>query len=151
MMFRHLLRQRDVLNNPTVEMDILAMAGDFDEQRPPRREDDMPMHRRRGASSTTHKDVLQEAEGADQKDRSAAHSDASPIPIARDLPESPTEDGRHAPTCESRAWRHIHVADVAMHRRVVYVSAAWAASRVSQISVTIVLPTNDSDKARKAV
>ena len=42
MMFRHLLRQRDVLNNPTVEMDILALAGDFDEQRPPRREDDMP-------------------------------------------------------------------------------------------------------------
>jgi hypothetical protein len=42
MMFRHLLRQRDVLNNPTVEMDILSLAGDFDEQRPARREDDVP-------------------------------------------------------------------------------------------------------------
>ena len=42
MMYRHLLRQRDVLNNPAVEMDILSLAGDFDEQRPPRREDDMP-------------------------------------------------------------------------------------------------------------
>ncbi len=42
MMYRHLLRQRDVLNNPAVEMDILSLAGDLDEQRPARREDDMP-------------------------------------------------------------------------------------------------------------
>jgi hypothetical protein len=42
MMFRHLLRQRDVLNNSAVEMDILSLAGDFDEQRPARREEDMP-------------------------------------------------------------------------------------------------------------
>ncbi len=42
MMFRHLLRQRDVLNNSVVEMDILSLAGDFDEQRPARRDEDMP-------------------------------------------------------------------------------------------------------------
>jgi hypothetical protein len=42
MMLRHLLRQRDVLNNEAVRMDLLGLAGDLDEQRPPRREDDAP-------------------------------------------------------------------------------------------------------------
>ncbi len=42
MMLRHLLRQRDVLNNEAVHMDILALAGDLDERRPARREDEMP-------------------------------------------------------------------------------------------------------------
>jgi hypothetical protein len=42
MMLRHLLRQRDVLNNHDVEMDILAMAGDLEEQRPVRRDEDLP-------------------------------------------------------------------------------------------------------------
>jgi hypothetical protein len=42
MMLRHLLRQRDVLNNHVVEMDLLALAGDLDEQRPVRREEDLP-------------------------------------------------------------------------------------------------------------
>jgi hypothetical protein len=42
MMLRHLLRQRDVLNNHYVEMDILALAGDLDEQRPVRRDEDLP-------------------------------------------------------------------------------------------------------------
>ncbi len=42
MMLRHLLRQRAVLNNHQVEMDILALAGDLDEQRPSRRDDDVP-------------------------------------------------------------------------------------------------------------
>jgi hypothetical protein len=42
MMLRHLLRQRDVLNNEAVRMDILGLAGDLDEQRPSRRDDDVP-------------------------------------------------------------------------------------------------------------
>lgn len=42
MMLRHLLRQRDVLNNHAVEMDILALAGDLDERRPVRRDEDYP-------------------------------------------------------------------------------------------------------------
>jgi hypothetical protein len=42
MMLRHLLRQRDVLNNEAVRMDLLGLAGDLDEQRPVRRDDDMP-------------------------------------------------------------------------------------------------------------
>lgn len=42
MMVRHLLRQRDVLNNEDVRMDILALAGDLDEQRPARRDEDVP-------------------------------------------------------------------------------------------------------------
>jgi hypothetical protein len=42
MMLRHLLRQRDVLNNHYVEMDLLALAGDLDEQRPVRRDEDLP-------------------------------------------------------------------------------------------------------------
>jgi hypothetical protein len=42
MMLRHLLRLRDVLNNEAVRMDLLGLAGDLDEQRPVRREDDIP-------------------------------------------------------------------------------------------------------------
>jgi hypothetical protein len=42
MMLRHLLRQRAVLNNHYVEMDLLALAGDLDDQRPVRRDDDLP-------------------------------------------------------------------------------------------------------------
>jgi hypothetical protein len=42
MMLRHLLRQRDVLSSQVVEMDILALAGDLDEKRPARREEDIP-------------------------------------------------------------------------------------------------------------
>lgn len=42
MMLRHLLRQRDVLNNEAVYTDVLALAGDLDERRPPRREEDAP-------------------------------------------------------------------------------------------------------------
>jgi hypothetical protein len=40
MMLRHLLRQRDVLNNEAIRMDLLGLAGDLDEQRPARRDDE---------------------------------------------------------------------------------------------------------------
>jgi hypothetical protein len=42
MMLRHLLRQRDVLNNELVYIDVLALAGDLDERRPQRRDEDVP-------------------------------------------------------------------------------------------------------------
>ena len=41
-MLKHLLRQRDVLNNEIVHMDVLALAGDLDERRPVRNEDAAP-------------------------------------------------------------------------------------------------------------
>jgi hypothetical protein len=42
MMLRHLLRQRDVLNDESVYTDVLALAGDLDERRPQRRDEDVP-------------------------------------------------------------------------------------------------------------
>jgi hypothetical protein len=42
MMLRHLLRQRDVLNDESVYIDVLALAGDLDERRPVRRDEDVP-------------------------------------------------------------------------------------------------------------
>jgi hypothetical protein len=42
MILRHLLGQRDVLNNEVIHMDMLALAGDLDERRPVRNEDDAP-------------------------------------------------------------------------------------------------------------
>ncbi len=42
MMLRHLLRQRDVLNDESVYTDVLALAGDLDERRPVRRDEDVP-------------------------------------------------------------------------------------------------------------
>jgi len=42
MILRHMLRQRDVLNNEAVTMDLLAIAGDLDERRALRSEDDAP-------------------------------------------------------------------------------------------------------------
>ena len=42
MVVRHLLKQREVLNNEAVHMDILALAGDLDDRRPVRNEDAAP-------------------------------------------------------------------------------------------------------------
>jgi hypothetical protein len=42
MILRHLLGQRDVLNNEAIHMDLLGLAGDLDERRPARNEDAAP-------------------------------------------------------------------------------------------------------------
>jgi hypothetical protein len=42
MILRHLLGQREVLNNETVHMDLLGLAGDLDERRPVRADSDLP-------------------------------------------------------------------------------------------------------------
>ena len=42
MVVRHLLRQRDVLNNEAVHMDILGLAGDLEDRRPARDDADVP-------------------------------------------------------------------------------------------------------------
>ena len=42
MILRHLLSQREVLNNEAIHMDLLGLAGDLDEQRPSRSERDIP-------------------------------------------------------------------------------------------------------------
>jgi hypothetical protein len=42
MILRHLLSQRDVLNNEAVHWDLLGLAGDLDERRPVRNDDDAP-------------------------------------------------------------------------------------------------------------
>lgn len=42
MILRHLLGQREVLNNEAIHMDLLGVAGDLDERRPSRDADDSP-------------------------------------------------------------------------------------------------------------
>lgn len=42
MILRHLLSQRDVLNDEAIHMDILGLAGDLEERRPARNDDDVP-------------------------------------------------------------------------------------------------------------
>jgi hypothetical protein len=42
MILRRLLSQREVLNDESIHMDVLNLAGDLDDRRPARNEDDMP-------------------------------------------------------------------------------------------------------------
>lgn len=42
MILRHLLSQRDVLNNEAIHMDLLGLAGDLEERRPARNDDALP-------------------------------------------------------------------------------------------------------------